>query len=599
MKTKFCRWLTALTILTTPNPQLSAAPFGTAFTYQGRLNDNGTPANGSYDLRFTVCDALTNGNLVAGPLTNSAAGITDGLFTATLDFGGVFNGSNYWLEIGARTNGGGAFTTLSPRQLIVPTPYTIYSANAGNAATAISAVTAGTAGSANSVSATNIVGAVPRAATATNAPNGTPLNNLANAVTNLPVITCYPDGSYFYNGTTYRPTNSLTCGLQEAMDTLPIAANASSPGGGTLFLAPGIFQTYTTIMVHTHTNPFTLTLIGSGLNACGITYMGSAPQDVMTVGYPQTPSQTIFKMENMWMASALNACTNILEIRGYSAGSGEGGVAKCEIDFCWFGYWQSMTTASPFGFSPSTFGDSAPHNLIPINVNCNYNEGMLIQNCQFTYVNGVSWSTDHGQILNNIFEFVGNGGCGAPNNQWPKNSVYSIGASVYCVEPTGGTFNGNKGWLIQGNNFVACGSAYYAPPFWNNQSYLSYDDTFEPCGGALVATAGSHWTLVNPYGPWQGLNSYVVTNTLDYSTWNNMSAASWGTNLVTIVDARTATNSASYTFGGNLTVFGTLFANGAGLTNLPANAISGGITTNILIGGHTFYITNGVIMNVQ
>ena len=114
-----------------------------------------------------------------------------------------------------------------------------------------------------------------------------------------------------------------------------------------------------------------------------------------------------------------------------------------------------------------------------------------------------------------------------------------------------------------------------------------------------MATAGSRWTLVNPYGRWQGLNSYVVTNTSDYSTWNNVPATSWGTNLVTIVDARTATNSASYTFGGNLTVLGALSANGSGLMNVPAAAIAGGFTTNIVIGGHVFYYTNGVLMNVQ
>ena len=34
----------------------------TAFTYQGRLNDNGAPAHGTYDLRITVYDANTNGN---------------------------------------------------------------------------------------------------------------------------------------------------------------------------------------------------------------------------------------------------------------------------------------------------------------------------------------------------------------------------------------------------------------------------------------------------------------------------------------------------------------------------------------------------------
>ena len=34
----------------------SAAPLGTAFTYQGQLNSGANPANGIYDLRFTIYD---------------------------------------------------------------------------------------------------------------------------------------------------------------------------------------------------------------------------------------------------------------------------------------------------------------------------------------------------------------------------------------------------------------------------------------------------------------------------------------------------------------------------------------------------------------
>jgi hypothetical protein len=33
----------------------------TAFTYQGRLQDGGAPANGSYDFQFTLWDALSGG----------------------------------------------------------------------------------------------------------------------------------------------------------------------------------------------------------------------------------------------------------------------------------------------------------------------------------------------------------------------------------------------------------------------------------------------------------------------------------------------------------------------------------------------------------
>jgi len=126
--------LIALALLSTLNLQLSTVfAQGTAFSYQGRLNDGGSPATGIYDLRFAVCDALASGNVVAGPKTNSATGVTNGLFAVTLDFGsGVFTGSNRWVEIAARTNGAAAFTTLAPRQPIQPVPYAIMANSASN-----------------------------------------------------------------------------------------------------------------------------------------------------------------------------------------------------------------------------------------------------------------------------------------------------------------------------------------------------------------------------------------------------------------------------------------------------------------------------------
>jgi hypothetical protein len=90
---------------------------GTAFTCQGRLNDGALPATGIYDLKCSIYDSTNDpGTLVAGPLTNSATAVSNGLFAATLDFGaGAFNGAVRWLEIAVRTNGNGAFTTLTPR----------------------------------------------------------------------------------------------------------------------------------------------------------------------------------------------------------------------------------------------------------------------------------------------------------------------------------------------------------------------------------------------------------------------------------------------------------------------------------------------------
>ena len=101
---KHIKLFTALAFLLGVTIQLYAQ--GTAFTYQGRLNDTGGPATGIYDLRFTIYDAATSGAVVGSPLTNSAVGVTNGLITITLDFGaGVFNGANRWLDIGVRTNG--------------------------------------------------------------------------------------------------------------------------------------------------------------------------------------------------------------------------------------------------------------------------------------------------------------------------------------------------------------------------------------------------------------------------------------------------------------------------------------------------------------
>ena len=111
-------------------PLSTAQAQGTAFTYQGRLNRDGSPANGIYDLAFTLYNNSNNsnpGDLLAGPVTNRAVAVTNGLFTTLVDFGpGVFTGAASWLEVAvsadALTNG---FTPLTPRQPIAATPYAI------------------------------------------------------------------------------------------------------------------------------------------------------------------------------------------------------------------------------------------------------------------------------------------------------------------------------------------------------------------------------------------------------------------------------------------------------------------------------------------
>src|SRR2546423_7902372 len=111
-------------------------------TYQGRLTDGGTAANGNYDLQFGLFDSLSGGTQVGSTQTLNTVAVSNGVFTVSLDFGASsFPGANRFLEISARP-AGGSFTLLTPRPQVTSTPYAIRSANASSADTATNATNA-------------------------------------------------------------------------------------------------------------------------------------------------------------------------------------------------------------------------------------------------------------------------------------------------------------------------------------------------------------------------------------------------------------------------------------------------------------------------
>ena len=122
-----------------------------AFTYQGRLTDGGTAANGIYDMQFKLYDTATvgTGTQIGSTITKSTVMVTSGVFTVDLDFGSsAFPGANRFLGIAVRANGSlNPYTELAPRQPVTSTPYalrTISAALADNAtnATQLGGVTA-------------------------------------------------------------------------------------------------------------------------------------------------------------------------------------------------------------------------------------------------------------------------------------------------------------------------------------------------------------------------------------------------------------------------------------------------------------------------
>ena len=110
-------WKRVAAVLAVVLPALVCRGQGTAFTYQGRLTDGGSPADGLYDLTFSLYDAEVGGLRVAGPVLLQNTPVEDGLFSATIDFGGEdFALSAVWLEIEV----GGV--TLSPRTMVTGSP---------------------------------------------------------------------------------------------------------------------------------------------------------------------------------------------------------------------------------------------------------------------------------------------------------------------------------------------------------------------------------------------------------------------------------------------------------------------------------------------
>jgi hypothetical protein len=110
-----------------------AEPMGTAFTYNGRLEENNHPATGDYDFEFALFDDpnIFDGIQIGDTLFLDDVKVTGGSFHVELDFGSdpnVFNGDARWMEMAARdgdVNDPNAFTTLLPRMQMTAAPYAL------------------------------------------------------------------------------------------------------------------------------------------------------------------------------------------------------------------------------------------------------------------------------------------------------------------------------------------------------------------------------------------------------------------------------------------------------------------------------------------
>jgi hypothetical protein len=123
-KSKFLYLFLLLYFLTT---MAFSQSLGSEFSYQGKLLDDSGLANGNYDFRFILLDG-ENPNTANEISSDSVFNVIvdNGIFNLTLDFGDVYDGSNYWVEIEVKESNSLYFETLSPAQPLQAVPYAQY-----------------------------------------------------------------------------------------------------------------------------------------------------------------------------------------------------------------------------------------------------------------------------------------------------------------------------------------------------------------------------------------------------------------------------------------------------------------------------------------
>lgn len=226
-------WTRSILLVLVCGSAFGAQAQGTAFTYQGRLDDNGSPANGRYDFIFQVFDASSGGNSVGGAVNPGNVAVSNGLFTVVLDFGSSpFTGPPRWLQIGVSSNGAGNFTTLSPRQEITHAPYATY---ANLAATVTNGAIANAQLAVNSVGSVNLQNNAVRAGQIASGQVVKSLNGLSDGV-------------------------SITQGANVTINTVGNSLQISAPAGGLALPFSGSASN----------NNSVFTLANSGTGAAGV-----------------------------------------------------------------------------------------------------------------------------------------------------------------------------------------------------------------------------------------------------------------------------------------------------------------------------------------
>jgi hypothetical protein len=227
MKIKSTLILIALTLFASVN---WAVAFDTAITYQGRLLNNGNPANGTYNMIFTLFNNSAGTGTPAATVPVNSILVSDGLFTVAipLDPSLFAAGTPYWLQIQMEPSGG-SFSTLSPLQPLTTVPYALFAETSGALSGTLPA---------SQLSGTIPVAQLP-ATVLTENESGTLANLTLSGNLEMPATQVSPD--IIYSGTSYLlyadNNGNVFSGQQAGASTTTTSGGMNNTGGGVSALA--------------------------------------------------------------------------------------------------------------------------------------------------------------------------------------------------------------------------------------------------------------------------------------------------------------------------------------------------------------------------
>lgn len=492
---------------------------GTAFFYQGQLNNNGAAANGSYNFQFQVFNAVTNGSAVSGSLTNFNVAVNNGLFTVTLDFGpGIFTGNNVWLGIGVCTNNTTTFTPLWPRQPVLPIPYAIFA-----------------------TSASNLVGTLPSSAFSGGYTNSVALTNGANLFT----------GSFSGNGGSVTNVNVTNLTGVLADSQLPI--NTAFLNSNQTFMASNTFNGVN-IFTNLYGNSFSGSFFGNGLVGW-VVVPGTSVQASIDHGYLLTNSQVV----TVTLPTTINP-GDIVRIAcaspsGWQLGQNAG--QSVIGSFLNFGKLWFKTGASPMNWS--CLASSANGDRMAATV--------------FTGGNTVYLSNNGGQTWM---------GSSSPSKLWDAVAISSDGSKLVAAVTNGGgiytSSDSGSTWTLNSPSTLNCcsvassadGSKLVAVAF-GTAIYTNNGTTW------AVSVSGGDWTSVASSSSGANLvavgnnGTGIYTSANAGSTWSGPAGSTTGMNWISVASSSSGTRLIAAAFGSGVYISTDAGVSWPRVTSLPAS----------------------------